>query len=431
MKNYSTEKPIPNVAVIGGGLAGLSSATRLSQSGYQVTLYEKSNTLGGRAKTANISGFHFNYGPHALYRGGSAYQTLELLGVELNGAQPSLTKNYLSFENQLYVLPGNLWQLATSQFFSWQEKYHLVRWLANSQQIDANHLNHLSASEWVSQQFHHRRLKLWLTALIRLATYVNDLHTLSAEIACRQLQLSLRQGVLYLDEGWQKLVTELTKNFKHHKGEIKCKTAVSSIQPVDGLWQVESSSQKVARYNAILLALPYQECKKLLIPFKPDLPTGQSVHGVSWELGLSHLPKPKRLFALGLDNPYYFSVHSASADLAPKSQHTVHVAKYLTGDEQGSAMEIKQELEEWLDTIQPGWKSALITERFLPKMKIISHLAAIPTAVFLHKLPGLAVAGDWCSDKYLLCDASIESANEAVSKLESYLATLTNYAYAS
>lgn len=36
-----------DVAIIGGGLAGLSAATYLARAGMEVTLFEKSNRLGG------------------------------------------------------------------------------------------------------------------------------------------------------------------------------------------------------------------------------------------------------------------------------------------------------------------------------------------------------------------------------------------------
>src|SRR5262245_63793194 len=39
----------PRVAIIGGGLAGLAAATALAPRGFQVTLFESRNRLGGRA----------------------------------------------------------------------------------------------------------------------------------------------------------------------------------------------------------------------------------------------------------------------------------------------------------------------------------------------------------------------------------------------
>ncbi|HEY8459494.1 MAG TPA: FAD-dependent oxidoreductase, partial [Blastocatellia bacterium] len=47
-----------NVAVVGGGLAGLTAANYLARAGFSVTLFEKSSAVGGRAKTDVERGFH-------------------------------------------------------------------------------------------------------------------------------------------------------------------------------------------------------------------------------------------------------------------------------------------------------------------------------------------------------------------------------------
>lgn len=51
------------VVVIGAGFAGISAATYLSHSGYQVTLLEKNSTPGGRARKFEAEGFTFDMGP--------------------------------------------------------------------------------------------------------------------------------------------------------------------------------------------------------------------------------------------------------------------------------------------------------------------------------------------------------------------------------
>jgi phytoene dehydrogenase-like protein len=70
-----------DVAIVGGGLAGLTAATYLARAGKSVTLFEKAASLGGRAATSNHDGYLFNRGIHALYTGGATEEVLKDLGA--------------------------------------------------------------------------------------------------------------------------------------------------------------------------------------------------------------------------------------------------------------------------------------------------------------------------------------------------------------
>ncbi|MDH3247289.1 MAG: FAD-dependent oxidoreductase, partial [Saprospiraceae bacterium] len=52
-----------SVVVVGGGFSGLSAATHLASQGCQVTLLEKHESLGGRARQYTSDGFRFDMGP--------------------------------------------------------------------------------------------------------------------------------------------------------------------------------------------------------------------------------------------------------------------------------------------------------------------------------------------------------------------------------
>ncbi len=51
------------VIIIGGGFAGMASASLLAKEGYRVKLIEKNDQLGGRARSWKIQGFTFDMGP--------------------------------------------------------------------------------------------------------------------------------------------------------------------------------------------------------------------------------------------------------------------------------------------------------------------------------------------------------------------------------
>jgi phytoene desaturase len=54
---------VKRVAVIGSGFAGLSAATCLAKDGYDVTVFEKNSSAGGRARRLTSDGFTFDMGP--------------------------------------------------------------------------------------------------------------------------------------------------------------------------------------------------------------------------------------------------------------------------------------------------------------------------------------------------------------------------------
>ena len=51
------------ITVIGSGVAGLSCASFLAKAGHDVTILEKNNTIGGRARKFHVDGFMFDMGP--------------------------------------------------------------------------------------------------------------------------------------------------------------------------------------------------------------------------------------------------------------------------------------------------------------------------------------------------------------------------------
>lgn len=64
------------VAIIGGGYAGMAAAVTLAQQGIQVTVFEAGKTLGGRARRVLIHGHDADNGQHLLL--GAYTQTLRL-----------------------------------------------------------------------------------------------------------------------------------------------------------------------------------------------------------------------------------------------------------------------------------------------------------------------------------------------------------------
>ncbi|MFM9006137.1 MAG: phytoene desaturase family protein, partial [Flavobacteriales bacterium] len=51
------------VHIIGSGISSLSTASFLAKAGYNVQIFEKNDSIGGRARQFEIQGFVFDMGP--------------------------------------------------------------------------------------------------------------------------------------------------------------------------------------------------------------------------------------------------------------------------------------------------------------------------------------------------------------------------------
>ncbi len=73
------------VAILGGGLTGLTTGLRLARKGASAHLFESSSSAGGLAATFRSHGFAFDFGPHEFCTENQALIDLveELLGPEL------------------------------------------------------------------------------------------------------------------------------------------------------------------------------------------------------------------------------------------------------------------------------------------------------------------------------------------------------------
>jgi phytoene desaturase len=72
------------IAVIGGGLGGLSAAIRLAKQGFEVQLFEQNGTTGGKANSISKSGFRFDTGPSLITMPFVLQELIEYSGENIN-----------------------------------------------------------------------------------------------------------------------------------------------------------------------------------------------------------------------------------------------------------------------------------------------------------------------------------------------------------
>ena len=415
--------PVPDfdadVVIVGAGLAGLTAAAFAARSGARVTVLERTEEIGGRAATHDEDGFRFNVGPHALYNGGPSTDAFAELAVPLSGRRPPASGGLAYDRGGLHALPGGFVSLLMTDLLSLAGKLELARVLGSLGKIDAPSLGSITLREWLDASFRDRTVRALVEALMRLTAYANDPTHSSAAASVAQLQAGLAKGVLYLDGGWRTLADGLRNAAQKAGAQIRTGSRVTAVRTFAD-HAVVTVGESSLRARVAILALPP--------PVAAALAEGEGASTLrSWadaaipvkaaclDLGLRRLPNPRRLFVLGIDKPLYFSVHSASARLAPEGGAVIHVAKYLGPDPAG-AKAVETELEAFCDVVQPGWRREVVRRRYLPSMLVTGALVEAGRKRPGPEVPSVAsllVAGDWVGDESMIADTAVSSGRRA------------------
>jgi len=412
-----------DTVVVGGGIAGLTAAALLARGGQRVALLERSDTLGGRGVTRVKDGFHFNLGPHAWYTGGAGTKILADLGVHPRGRSPRPSGAFAFCGDRPHTLPIGLVSLLTTDLFGLHGKLEAARLLATLPRMDTAPLASTTIGEWLESHVSDPRARDLVHMFIRVAAYAHAPRLLSADAALYAFQIALRDNVQYLDGGWQLLIDALEARARVFGVEILRGVPAREVTHDRLVTGVRLADDEVIQSSNVVLAVPPAAARQL-VPQVPAAATarwgGVAAQAACLDLGLARLPKPAHTLAFGVDRPLYYSVHSATAALPPRDGAVVHVAKYLDPAERHDAHAIERELEEFMDRLQPGWRSEIVARRYLPAMTV-SY--AIPSAtsgglggrapVEVSGVGGLYLAGDWVGPEGTLAGAAVASAAQA------------------
>jgi phytoene dehydrogenase-like protein len=412
-----------DVVIIGGGLAGYVAANYLAKINLSILIVEKGVKVGGRSRTDRIQQQYFNLGPHALYKKGKAKPILEELGIQLMGKSPKQSVTLIDHEMK-YVAPFSPLGLLSTNYLNWKERLEWMRILLKIQQINPEELANLSFRNWVIQTTPSEKVQSLLFILARLSTYCHGPEILSAKLIMTHIKIALG-GVLYLDYGWQSLIDQLHNQavIKHVK--VQTHTKVKQITQVgDGHYRLETSTSEDITARYVISTIGPHELNQVLSEsvtmshreFFSDI---SSVQGATLDVALTELPDPNQLFAMGISEPMYFSVHSHYARLSDLSNSVVlHVFKYYHNKESIDGKKVQLELEQFLEKVQPGWQKYVITKRFIPKITVNQRFPLVGEEQKLMprsktSLLGLYIAGDWASPDYILSEAAISSGKAA------------------
>ncbi|WP_416150789.1 phytoene desaturase family protein [Salipaludibacillus sp. HK11] len=411
-----------DVIIIGGGLAGYVAATFVAKANLSVLLLEKGKKVGGRARTDILSDQYFNLGPHALYKNGEAKKILTELGLTLDGKSPKL-HGILVENNKEYAAPFAPVELFSTKYLNWKEKIEWLSILMKIRGLKPDEYANQTFQQFVNQFAKSEKNRALLYTLARLSAYCHAPEMVSAKVIISQIQTGM-SGVIYLNNGWQMMIDQLHNKAIVSGVKIQEKTSAQQIIPLENdQVKIRTSNDEVFYAKHVISTTGPHELSKM-IPKNNTYDTDHflsevtPLKGATLDIALNELPCPKRLFAMGLTNKIYYSVHSTYAQLSKTGlSHVLHVFKYHHPNDSLDPIEIKNELEHFLEQMQPRWREYEISSRFLPNIIVNQRLPLVGDEQRLQRLKlndsGIYVSGDWVSPDSILSEGAISSAKRA------------------
>lgn len=289
----------PRIAIIGGGISGLSAAYELAQHHPEIpfTLYEASSRPGGIVETIHAQGFTIECGPDSwVAEKPWARELAEELGLadEVIFSNDYQRRTYLVQDGRLVPMPDGMrmmvparWEpLVHSPLLSWQGKLAYLREPKRAEELKQTALLHRgvdadeSVSEFVVRHFGEEATRM-LAGPLLAGVFGGDIHRLSVRavmtpfVAMEAQSGSLIEAVRAQAAGafpkpvFGSLKSGLGTFIERMAATIppscmRLNSAVASIcRRADG-WRITTAHGESADYDAVIVATAAEGTRRLL-----------------------------------------------------------------------------------------------------------------------------------------------------------------------
>jgi oxygen-dependent protoporphyrinogen oxidase len=282
-----------NVAVIGGGITGLTAAYQLKKNGAKVSLFESSEHLGGMLQTSIDENWlaESNYG--LMFNQSDAFRSLidELeMRDDVMELRPAHRKRFYASSGKLKRLPNSLWGAIFSSYLPLSVRFKLLfGFLTKKQASDDDTLAHFIERYLGPKALPH------LAEPLASIVYAGDMDTLRAKhafpelfeqtqkkrslskgivAALRQRKISLaKPDMIGFRNGFQSLVGTLAN---HLEEEIIYQASVKDLKKQQDQWVLTIQIGTETRYyvcDKVILAVPAYALSDIQMEGKknPDL----------------------------------------------------------------------------------------------------------------------------------------------------------------
>jgi NAD(P)-binding Rossmann-like domain len=372
------------IAVIGGGIAGLVASIACAEGGARVRLLEAHEALGGRGRSTEPP-FVANFGPHVLYANGTLWPFLRERELLPPVARPPMTGIFFRAGGQRRRTPPFAFSRAVLRLWRVREAPDDVSFRA-----------------WVAERCGDEAAEL-LSRSCGVFAFHHDPGELAASFAWerfRQAFLDLPPKARYVRGGWSALIAALERGARERGVQIETRSRVGELSE--------------AGPGPTIVATELRDAAALLGDETLAWPSGRTV---ALDLGLRRTRRRDPFVVWDLDEAGWIETYSIpDPSLAPTDHALVQAQMPLRPGE--SADEGERRLEALLDAgFARGWRERVAFRR-RQLLDGRSGALDLPGTSWrdrpaIDRGDGVFLCGDSVAAPGLLSDPAVTSALEA------------------
>jgi len=329
------------IVVIGGGLSGLGAGYRLAQKGYNVTILEKEDHVGGLASSYLIDGYYIpkTY-HHIMVRDVTTLSLIEELGLHSDLYWKRLKTGFL-YEKTTYDFssPPNILRFKPLSPLD-RIRFGLMV-LAARKKKDWMHLDNVNVKEWVCKNY-GRGVYQNLVKHIVVDKFNESPEKISAawlmsRFGHESRSVSGRFGYIR-NGGIQKIILRLEEKIKKNQGEVKTQSSVERVEVDQGKTEgiVYGENKEFIEADVVISTIPTPILLKIIADFpksyKERLEQIRYKACICVTLGLKE--KVSEYYWLNIVGNYPFVglFEHRHLNIDPSSTGIMYIVKYLDTD---------------------------------------------------------------------------------------------------
>jgi len=414
----SSAKP---VVIIGAGVGGLSTATLLVNDGYLVSVYEKSDRVGGRTASMEFKNHILDNGFHIMpfYKKSAIYEILKNVKIE-SRLKLAIVDKIAFYDNGFHTYPKGIADILKMSLIPFKSRISLLKILlpmAFTSMEKAEKLDSVPLTNVTSKLDFHS--KQFFDAVCMLAFADSPEHISLGEFARTIIRANPFKGgtseFAYPDMGGYDRISEVMANYvKEKNSQVNLGHSINKIIIQDKkITGVELFNGKTVETDCVVISYPaYHAINQLFEPgiFDDDfikkinrLNKTTSVVEVHFALSKA-LDERQVVFPVGdYVSKGIFFISNITPSVSPEGEHLIIVGTPVKPEETEDPArinEIVSKMKQELSEIYPGFDDALLWDRPMA-WKLVEAVVKEPGLVWKHKMPhsvphvdGLFFVGD-------------------------------------